>query len=73
MRRGQMERPHIKIIMELPTAARPKGYIGAHTTYPAPNGEDYTVGNDLPDGPWDQETIEAVLVATRQVLQGERK
>ena len=68
-----MERPHIKIIMEPPTAEKPDGYIGAHTTYPDPNGADYAVGNDLSDGPWNEETIERVLRDARQVLQGERK
>jgi len=66
------ERPHIKIIMEPATAERPNGYLGAHTSYPAPNGEDYSVGNDLPDGPWNAETIDAVLKAAREVLEGKR-
>jgi hypothetical protein len=68
-----VEKPHIKIIMIAPSDEKPAGYIGAHTTYPDPHGNDYTVGNDLPDGPWNQETIESILAATRQVLQGERK
>lgn len=72
-RNKMIERPHIKIIIEPPSEARPAGYVGAHTSYPARTGEDYMVGNDLPDGPWNAETIEAVLQATREVLEGHRK
>jgi len=68
-----LDRPHIKIIIEPATPEKPNGYIGAHTNYPASNGEDYMVGNDLLDGPWNAETIEAVLKGVREVLEGHRK
>jgi hypothetical protein len=49
-----------------------RDYVGAHTTYPGPEGTDYTVGNDLPDGKINEETIAYMEQAIRDVLAGKR-
>jgi hypothetical protein len=46
----------------VPTKDKPKGYLGAMVSSRKPRvGEDWTRGNDLPDGSYSKETFDAIV------------
>jgi hypothetical protein len=52
------------ISMILPSPEKPNGYMGCIASCRAPYpGETHTRGNDLPDGPYSDETWHAILAA----------
>jgi len=67
---GELERPnYVKIIFRQPSAAHPRGYIGASSSYAAQPGENWGRGNDLPDGPYTPETVDAIALAILALIE----
>jgi hypothetical protein len=50
-----------------------KGYIGAGTTYPPRDGEDWERGNDLADGDLSEGTFARISRDIRDVVEGKRR
>jgi hypothetical protein len=68
-----MPRPRscrITITFVAPTAEKPRGYLGATSSYPPLPGEDWERGSDLADGPANEDTVLLIADDIRAVIEG---
>jgi hypothetical protein len=63
----------IRIVFRVPTPEKPDGYLGATSSYDPLPEEDWRRGNDLADGPANENTVIAIFEDVRAVMEGWRK
>lgn len=62
----------VTIKIRRPTAANPKGYIGASSSHPPLPGEDWRRGSDLADGECNEAVMGRVMDDLNAVVSGHR-
>lgn len=71
LRSGTPRNGHVTIVLRRPGEAD-TGYIGATSSYDPIAPEEHRRGNDLPDGPWTEATVDKICAALKAIVRSER-